>query len=517
MKSKDLLLFFVTALIITFALQWWFSPHQTEGTGELQAGQRFRAPSPQEAQACKPLNLEIDFAEDVSKEKPILTTIDTDSARYVFSTEGASLQLLEFRRNWAGKDGYLATVFPPAYIDRDRRCFLVAFPERSPYNFTLVSTTETEDFHIIHYQASLGKGILQKVFTVFKDKYQIDVEISVTGTQEEPFSSPRLFFSSPLVPELGTKDATSALVGDANGKIHVESKSSSLLDSYWIQPSMIGTQDRYFMHVMVADQTSPAQRAYFKSVDLDSLYTILEGPASLQQPWKLSFYFGPKEYDAVMAVDKRLVQALNYGWFAFISRPVSHILMEILNRIYTYCKNYGVAIIILVLLMRLLLMPFAFSAERGNKERMELQKKMKHVEEKYKHDKEALLKAKHELIKKHGLPGFGGLLTMLLQIPLFIALGWVLSNSIQLYMAPFLWIPDLSSPDPYYILPIMMVLSMIMQAVQADPSQRMSFLIAALFIGAFFVNVSAGLALYFLVSTLAGIGQTMLVRWLKRA
>lgn len=295
-----------------------------------------------------------------------------------------------------------------------------------------------------------------------------------------------------------------------------EPKSSQLLDSYWILPSIFGSQDRYFIHALVADPQQFTQRGYFKAIDMDSLYSVLEGPTQGSGPWKLSFYCGPKEYAAIVAVDERLEKALNYGWFGFISRPVSHIMLDILNKIYHYCKNYGLAIIILVLLMRLLLLPFAFSSEKANKERMELQKKMQHVEQKYKGDREALAKAKAELIRKHGMPGLGGMLTMFLQIPLFIALGWVLSNSIQLYMAPFLWIPDLSAADPYYILPILLGLSMLFHAAVADKSQRVSFIIAALVVGAFTANLSAGLALYIAVSTFAAAGQTWLVRYLKR-
>ncbi len=517
MKAKDILPLLALTFIVSIGFNYFWGPKEGNSSSDKeQIGQRCKVPSEHEVRACRPLRLDISFLEDKGVQKKTITQFDTSKARYTFSTEGASLERLEFKRNWGGKEGYLETVFPPTYLERQKRCFLVAFDDQTPFAFDLVNKTEEEDRYTLTYQAAIGNKTLRKEFIVFKDSYRIDLNISLKSEEETP-AQLRVLFPSPMVPELGQKDIIDAIVLDANTKVRTEPKTVELLESYWIQPSLIGLQDRYFVHALVGDTHSFVQRAYFKEVDGDSLYAVLEGPEVSQGIWRLSFYCGPKESAAIVKVDARLEQVLNYGWLAIISRPVSKIFLDILNIFYSYCKNYGLAIIILVVLMRLLLMPFTASADQSARQRAELQKKMAYIEHKYKHDKEELLKAKAELIRKHGMPGLGSMLVLILQLPLFIALGWVLSNSIQLYMAPFLWIPDLSAPDPYYILPMTLVLGMLGQALMAhEASQRISLLVMSIVVGAFTAKLSAGLTLYIVVSTFAAVAQTALVRLFKK-
>lgn len=121
------------------------------------------------------------------------------------------------------------------------------------------------------------------------------------------------------------------------------------------------------------------------------------------------------------------------------------------------------------------------------------------------------------MIKKNGMPGLGGCLPLLIQIPVFFALSRVLSSSIQLYQAPFAWIPDLSTKDPYYILPILMVVVMVIQALYAESSQRMSILAMSLVLGAVTSSLSAGLALYLVVSTALAVVQTIVQKKMKWA
>ncbi|NRB21963.1 membrane protein insertase YidC, partial [Candidatus Dependentiae bacterium] len=122
-----------------------------------------------------------------------------------------------------------------------------------------------------------------------------------------------------------------------------------------------------------------------------------------------------------------------------------------------------------------------------------------------------------ELLKKHGVPGAAGCLTALIQFPVFFALRPILSDSFSLYQAPFLWIKDLSAPDPYSVLPIIMAGGMIAQALVGDPKQRNMMLGMGLLIGTIAMNMTSGLALYLLVSTLFGFFQKFLSTKLKLA
>jgi YidC/Oxa1 family membrane protein insertase len=146
---------------------------------------------------------------------------------------------------------------------------------------------------------------------------------------------------------------------------------------------------------------------------------------------------------------------------------------------------------------------------------------LRYLQQKYKDQPETLALERAELIKKHGMPGLSGCLPLLLQLPIFIALSRVLSSAIELYNAPFIgWIHDLSAKDPYYILPLITALSMVIQSMlmpSNDPKQRISTLIMALVIGAVTANLAAGLSLYICMFTILGVVQTQLLKAFKRA
>ena len=499
MKLKELLIVIPMALLISLGMQYFFGWHKFP---------------PQEQEEEKPLYLEVDFLDKKTSKKPQNTVLETEHVHYKFSTEGAALESIEFKRNWGGKEGYLATIFEPPTTERDRKCFLVALDSKTPYHFDLVENKEEHDRFVLTYEADFEDGVMRKQFSIFKELYRIDLALTISPRGEgQPTFHPRMFFPSPLVPELGKKDTIKGIVCEAAGKLQFIDLKEENLKKSWKKPTLFGTQDRYFVHALVHDEQHFANRGYFKVFDLENLYSVIEGAeGSAQGMWNLTFYVGPKEDAALAAVDPRLEQTLNYGWFGAISGPVSKILLRILNFFYDYVKNYGVAIIILTFLMKLVLLPFGMQGDKSMKKSLEYKKKLEYLQVKYKDDKEALRIAQTELVRKHGMPGLSGCLTALLQVPLFIALSWVISNSIELFMAPFLWIPDLSSPDPWYILPILVGVAMLFHTPTIDPKQRVSTFIIAIAFAAFSTTFSttfaAGLVLYILTSTALGVLQS---------
>lgn len=520
MKLKEILVALAAALTTTLLIQYFFSGRapnvtQQEQEGAAQSGQRFMAPRSTEVQVHKPLNTEIDFVDTKATRKAEITHIETPIANYEFSTDGAILARVDFKRLLAGKPRLMSTIFPPAQTERERGCFLVALDEKTPYYFDLIEYKPENDHHTIRYKAAVDSGTLFKTFTVYNDTYRVDLEIRFEGMQTALM--PRIFFPSPFVPELEGQDTINGITNDQRGTLQVLPKNDETLSSYWANPTLFGTQDRYFVHAMVKDPEQFAKRGFYQTVDLEHMYSILEGPAVNQlQRWMLSFYMGPKEDDAMNKVDPRLEQTLNYGWFSFISKPFSKILLESLNFFYRFVHNYGIAIILLTILLKLLMLPFTWRGEQSMKKRLEFQKKLEYMQQKYKHDNEALAHARAELIRKHGMPGMAGCLPLLLQLPIFWGLSIVLANAVELYKAPFLWIPDLTARDPYFILPILTAIAMILHAPQVDdPKQRISSIAMALVVGAVIANLSAGLAIFILVSTLLGVLQAYIVKWLK--
>jgi len=516
MNIKDFLLPLGLALISFWLFQYFFFGKKESGDSAIRAGQQFTAP--QTAQAAKPLNTEIDFIDMKRPAPAVLTECETDGARYVFSTDGASLERLEFKRQ-AGKEWItLDTVFPPNEYEREQRCFLVALNEKTPFYYQLVDQKETDCDYVVTYRTDFGDCIIEKQFKVYKHNYQLDLEMRfIPKSGEAKLFEPRLFFGSPQIPEL-KGDIISGIMFNDRGSVDRKALRSIDPRSGWFNPKLFGSDNKYFINAMINDPENFTRRAYYNIIDQNKLISILEGPQSEKEAsWSLSFYFGPKELKAMAAVEPALEQTLDYsGWLA----PIAKFMLAFLMFLFAYLGNYGWAIIVLTIIIRLLLLPFTFKGEQSMKKQAEFQKKLAYIQQKYKHDRQQLAKEQSELIRKHGMPGMAGCLPMLLQLPIFYVLSRVLQCSIELYKAPFiLWINDLSAPDPYYVLPILITVSMLFQPqpTSSDIKTRLPMIGLALVFGGISSTFSAGLTLYIFSSTILNVGQSWIQRLFKKA
>lgn len=498
MNIKNLLLSLSLALLTTWAIQY-FVINRYYGTDNsaVQSGRSFVAPQSQiEAQ---PLNREVDFidADVADTSDAVQTRVEADHATYIFSTKGASLEQLIFKRIMNNQVVALKTIEAPG-LARDNRNFLVALAKNTPFRYSLVEQKSLESGTQLTYKAETDQVSIEKVFTIHQSKFKIDLDLKITP-KKDPVQV-RLFYGSPSMPTV-KDDVISAIYNTEKGSIQKEARGKLDMNKGWFMPNFFGSESRYFVHAMVADQNNFAQRAYYSLVGQDGLVSILES-ASIVKPsqWQLSFYFGPKEDDAMNLVDPRLEQTLEHsGWLA----PLSRLLLMILKYLYSFLHNYGWAIVLMTLLINLVLLPLNLKSAQSMKKYTEFQKKLTYLQQRYKDDPDTLARERSELISKHGMPGIGGCLPKLLQLPIFFALSRVLSSSIELYKAPFvLWIKDLSAPDPLYILPILIVLSMLFQSSATEPKQRFMMVAIALVFGAVAVNFSAGLCLYILVGIL---------------
>ncbi|MBA3954526.1 membrane protein insertase YidC, partial [Candidatus Dependentiae bacterium] len=281
------------------------------------------------------------------------------------------------------------------------------------------------------------------------------------------------------------------------------------------KPTLFGLEDRYFINALIADPQGFAQRAYFKIDGIQKAESVYQAdPVNQTTTWTMSFYCGPKEIAAFAVVDKRLDGSLDYGWLALFSKP----LLYALNWLNKFLKNYGLAIIALTVLLKLAMAPLTFKSEASRKQQAEMQRRLKYLEQKYRNEPEELSRAKAELMTKFGVSTLLTPLAVVLQFPIFIGLNRVLSNSIELYKAPFAWIPDLSARDPYYILPVLFGVGIVIQMRStqgSDPRQGLVTLLLGLVLAAFTSNISAGLALFMAVSTLLGLAQTFIIKAAK--
>lgn len=501
----------VLALIITGGVQYFMGPNLD---GARPSAQTFVAPKT--GLNHKPINTEIDFIESKRSVPQNLIEVDTDWGNLVFSNDGASLESLDYKRVIDGKPQTMRTLFPVTEFEREKRCFMVAFDVPTPYFYTLIEEVKEEAHTRIVYETDFVSALVRKTFIIDNAKPIIDLVVNITMKEGNTNSlQPRIFFAAPTLPYLAEGDIVSSLVVDNAGVFTKKAASNLEEEKGWLAPELFGMDDRYFIHSVLADGDTFTQRAYYKLAGSKELYGILEAaPITTSHSWKLSFYFGPKDIDVLLPIEPRLEKALDYyGWFA----PISKGLLKILKWLYQYFKNYGIAIIVLTLLMKLLLLPLTMHSEKNMRQQKDMQKKLAYIEHKYADNPELLARERTELMRQSGFSMIGGCLPLLLQIPIFFALSKLLGNAIELYQAPLWWVSDLSSKDPYYIFPLLIGLGMMASALTADAKQRMSIIVVALIFTAFSANLSAGLALYICINTLLSVGQTYMLKLLQRS
>ena len=234
-------------------------------------------------------------------------------------------------------------------------------------------------------------------------------------------------------------------------------------------------------------------------------------------------YVGPKEWDRLSALGVGLeaAQARNYGHFAWVLFPMWWVcvpLLWLMNFFGTWLpgQNYGVAIILLTVLVKVVFFPLSLKSMRSMKAMQALQPQLNALRSKYKSDPQRFQREQMEMFRKQGVNPMGGCLPMVVQIPIFYALYLTLQYSVELQGAPFLfWINDLSKKDPYYVLPILMGISMLIQQkmtpIVGDPRQAQIMLIMPVVFTFMFLEFPTGLVLYWLVNNCLSIGQQYLI------
>jgi YidC/Oxa1 family membrane protein insertase len=298
-----------------------------------------------------------------------------------------------------------------------------------------------------------------------------------------------------------------------NGK-KTEEKLSKLtgIKTFEGKVQWIALQDSYFLAALLPRDGETKAVFLNKDAGGEPLMGINFGEVALTpgrpRSFKAAIFMGPKEDALLKKVGPELATIIDYGWFDFLARPF----LWLMTFLYTYVKNYGLAIILVSVLIKIILYPLTQKQMKSMKAMQELQPKLKALQEKHKGDKQKLNQETFELYKRHGVNPFGGCLPLLLQFPVFIAIYQALSNAIELRQAPFfLWIDDLAAKDPYYILPVFMGVSMFIQQKltpsSPDPKQAQMMNIMNIVFIFLFLNFPSGLVLYYLVFNLLSLAQ----------
>ncbi len=375
----------------------------------------------------------------------------------------------------------------------------------------------------ITYEFSNGTIVARKTFHFEKNKYiaQVSTEVSEKGTSLPHFIAWRGGFGDPSVvnpaaqhtiyfdltdSKLVTHDAKSA----KNGPLTSEGNFS-----------FAGLEDTYFAAAFLPTGGGPMKLLTFGD-------TVATATDPKEQPRVgagigesgrnlFSVFVGPKDLDILTKVNPKLASIIDFGWFSFLAKPLFLALHYVNDR---WVRNYGWSIIIVTVLINFLLFPLKLSNLKSMKKMQALKPQIDAISEKYKGismrdpRKQQQNEETMALYKKHGANPMGGCLPMIVQIPFFIAFYKVLSVSIELRHANWLWVSDLAAPEhlAIRILPIAMIATQfVMQkmtpATSVDPNQQRMMLMMPLVMGFIFYGLPSGLVLYYFTSNLVGIAQ----------
>jgi YidC/Oxa1 family membrane protein insertase len=458
----------------------------------------------------------------------VTNEIDTALYHVVFSNRGAvakSWVLKQFRDD-AGKPLELISHAPDVPLP-----FALDFPSQKPAfdaNTVLYTPTVSADGLTLTYTYSDGKTSVQKSFSFAKDSYlsQVKSSVLVNGTPVPALLMWRGGFGDAKVRNASSTEHTvrfDATAGKLVTKVAKDAKDGPVTDSG--NYTFAGLEDSFFAAVALpASSTNLEVRTYSDSYNPPG--------ESKPQPYvgaglstgaqnDLSFFVGPKDVDILKAVNPKLSQLIDWGFFGVIAKPL-FIWLKYTNDHWTF--NYGWAIILVTLIINLALFPFRLSSLKSARKMQKLQPQIQAINAKYKGismrdpKKAEQNQEVMELYKREGVNPVGGCLPMVVQIPFFYAFYRVLALAIELRHAPWMWVPDLSSAEtlPIHLLPIILIATQFFSqkltpAAGVDPNQQKMMMFMPLMFGFMFYYASAGLVLYWLTGNVVGIVQQLII------
>ena len=447
--------------------------------------------------------------------------VETELYRAKFTSRGAVLTSWELKRYRSSSDGksFVQLVrqggkfADPLTVTTDDATLAKELRE-SVYKVEQDFTTLDQEHpigHITFHYGHPGSDIhLEKQLTFHADSYIVDISLTSKG------------LTGALKVELGTNFGVvewgEGFIGSVGTVSLIDDKLDT--DAPESDTERKGTlawtalQDKYFMSALIPKGGTSAwpKKQGEKLVSTG----VRMGVDPSGAPLTLQLFAGPKEFDTLKNLHIRLEDTIDFGWFLFGSwdmvRAVAKPIFSVLRSINEYTHNYGVTIILLTVAIKLLFIPLQYKSYSSMKQMQTIQPKVAALQEKFKDDRDRLNRELIKLYRDHKVNPVGGCLPMVLQMPVFVSLFNILYMTIDLRQAPLgLWITDLSVQDPYYILPIIMGISMmVMQKIQPttmDPAQAKMMLMLPVVMTFLFINFPAGLVLYWLTNNVLSIAQ----------
>jgi len=384
----------------------------------------------------------------------------------------------------------------------------------------------------VDFTATQGGVTVKLMYTFRPDAYQIDVEGSVSGVG--PNGGLLLVGMGPGLAntEANLRENERAM-GFVTKAQSTKFKGFQSLDTGTVATvsgpfEWVAVKSKYFVTALLSFEEGatpiggltvrPLPQPGQKRADRASIWAGILLPAA--GDFRYQLYAGPMEYSRLAKVGHEFDDVNPYGWpgFRTIIRPVAVGVRWLLVWAHTHLHlAYGLVLVLFGIMMRVVLWPLNQKAMRSTMAMQAIQPELKAIQDKYKNDPTRLQQEMCKLYKEHGVNPMGGCWPMLLPMPVLLALFFVFQNTIELRGQSFLWLPDLSRPDPLFIIPIVMGLSMFglskmgQRGIPPNPQMKMMVYMMPVMMTVFFFNLASGLNLYYAVSNLASIPQQWLI------
>ena len=524
MDNKRLIVFLIFSLSVLLLWQKWETEHTPPQPQQVKPSAS--VPSPDQKLTEKPAS-SVDTGSELLKGSTI--HVKTDVMDVGISTVGGDLRSLDLFKYHDSKDPEKPYSFFHSGGGRTYVAQSGLIGEGLPTHRTVFTSSSSE------YELKPGQDMLQvrlegpenagfrveKIYTFRKGSYVVDVSYDIRnlGTSAiQPYAYFQLLRDGEA-PEGDTRFAkTYTGVGVYTEKSKFVKENFGEIakgktdypkndDNGWI--AMI---QHYFVSAWIPEEH--AKREYYtKQIGTDLYSAGIVMPVGSIAPGKegkisVPLYVGPQEQNLLAGLAPGLDLVVDYGWLTVIAKP----LFWVLSMFYKWVQNWGVAIVLLTVCIKLIFFPLSAASYKSMAKMRALNPKLQVLKEQYGEDKQRMNQAMMELYKTEKVNPLGGCLPILVQIPVFIALYTVLLTTVELRNAPFmLWIKDLSIPDPYYVLPLIMGVTMLLQTkmnpAPPDPIQAKVMEIMPVAMSIFFFFFPAGLVLYWLVNNILSISQ----------
>ncbi len=555
MDSKTILAV-VLSLAVLMVYQIFFAPTPQKQTAPVQESTQAsidtatKSAAPQATKATTKSATKMIVSKNEAAPKDI--KVETDNYTAIFSTKGAALKSFQLKgyqnectectddiypkiKNFVTgqkqqpKEKSKALIEVVTLNESMPYPLAITFPEsaaevtaNSVYNadvskLDLQSSKEKQ--RLVFSRIFNGKIKVEKIFTFNPDNYSIDLDVKVTNLTDTPMTQiPHLNWYQYVDPKQ-EEDSYSheGPVAYVSKSIKREKVSDIATEkSFGPDVSWGGFEKKYFMAAIIPQD--PSLTSINMSKDSNNMVLIdLKRAKSIIPPdqsglFSYALFIGPKDYTLLKKQGISLEEAIEFDSFIPGLKWLSIALLFFVKFLHQYFNNYGVAIIILTLLIKLIFWPLGNISYRSMKEMQKLQPKIEELKEKYKNDKNKIGQETMALYKSHKVNPMSGCLPILIQIPVFIGLYNTLLYAIELRHSPFFWwIQDLSAKDPYYITPIIMGATQFIQQKMTptvgDPMQAKIMLLMPIVFTFIFLNFPAGLVIYWLLNNVLSIGQ----------